>query len=304
MAPAIARAGSERGADTAPFVIVLGVAQDGGRPQAGCTRRCCRPAQDDGSHHRRVASLAIVDPRTGHRWLVDATPDFQAQLHALDRLAAPSGPPPGLDGIFLTHAHIGHYTGLIHLGREVLGAHGVPLYAMPRMTRFLETSGPWSQLVELGNVRLNRLQADRNVKLAPGLDVTPIRVPHRDEFSETVGFRISGPSRSVLYIPDIDKWTRWERSLPDVLATVDRAYLDGTFYDGDELPGRDMAAIPHPFIVESLAHLAALPTTERAKVRFIHLNHTNPAHENDSTAARTIRAAGMDVAREGDHFGL
>ena len=294
----------ESAAGPAPFVVILGVAQDGGRPQASCDRTCCRPAPGDPSGRRHVASLALVDPRTGRRWLVDATPDFPEQLGALDRLSPPSGPPPGLDGVFLTHAHVGHYTGLIHLGHEVLGAREVPVYAMPRMARFLKTSGPWSQLVDLRNVRLRPLRAGRPVEIGDGLSVIPLSVPHRDEFSETVGFRIRGPRRSVLYIPDIDKWAQWENSLPELLATVDRAYLDGTFYDDGEVPGRDMAEIPHPFIVESLALLGPLPLRERSKVRFIHLNHTNPAHEDDSAAARRIRAAGMDVAREGERFDL
>ncbi|MFQ5719537.1 MAG: MBL fold metallo-hydrolase, partial [Acidobacteriota bacterium] len=285
-----------------PFVVVLGTAQDGGRPQAAEEQGT--PSQRRRPRRAHVACLALVAPERGRRWMIDATPDFPAQLAALDRLSGPSGPPPGLDGIFLTHAHIGHYTGLMHLGREVIGAHAVPVWVMPRMSRFLATSGPWSQLVELDNIRLRPLTAGKAVDLGHGLTVTPLPVPHRDEFSETVGFLIEGPHRRVLYVPDIDKWSRWERPLPDLLASVDRAYLDGTFLDATELPGRSMADIPHPFIVETLALLSDVPATDRAKVFFIHLNHTNPAGERHGPAARRIRAAGMHVAREGERFGL
>eukprot|EP00957_Ditylum_brightwellii_P156501 11911053-Ditylum_brightwellii.AAC.1 len=62
------------------------------------------------------------------------------------------------DGIFLTHAHIGHYTGLMYLGREALGAVDVPVYAMPRMRSFLKNNGPWSQLVSLGNINIQNLE--------------------------------------------------------------------------------------------------------------------------------------------------
>lgn len=292
----------------APFVIVLGVAQDAGYPQAACRKACCRPAWEDPSRRRLVTCLGIVDPATGDRWLVEATPDLPEQLRRLDEVAPPrdasnrSG--PALAGVLVTHAHIGHYTGLVHLGREVTGASGVPVHVMPRMRAFLETNGPWSQLVALGNVELRTMAEGEPVRLGESIQVTPIRVPHRDEFSETVGFRIAGPGGRVLFIPDIDKWSRWDRSLADELARVDVAWLDGTFFEQGEIPGRDMSEIPHPFIEETLAELAGLASEERAKVRFIHLNHTNPALAPDGAAVRAIRAAGSDVAAPGERRSL
>jgi pyrroloquinoline quinone biosynthesis protein B len=294
--------------EPAPFVIVLGVAQDAGYPQAACRKACCEPAWADPSRRRLVSCLGIVDPATGDRWLVEATPDLPEQLRRLDAAAPPrdaadrSG--PALAGVLLTHAHIGHYTGLVHLGREVTGASGVPVHVMPRMRAFLETNGPWSQLVALGNVELRTMSDGEPVRLGDSIEVTPIRVPHRDEFSETVGFRIAGPGGRVLFIPDIDKWWRWDRRLADELAQVDIAWLDGTFFEQGEIPGRDMSEIPHPFIEETLAELAGLPAAERAKVRFIHLNHTNPALDPGGAAVRTIRAAGSDVASPGERRSL
>lgn len=283
-----------------PFVVVLGIAQDGGAPQAGSSDH---PGWDDPAKRHLVSSLALVDPRTGQRWLFDATPDFPEQLHRLDGIA-PAQESPGLAGIFLTHAHIGHYLGLAHLGREVIGARSVPVHAMPRMAGFLRENGPWDQLVELGNVEVREMRERRAVKLAEDLSVTPLLVPHRDEYSETVAFRIDGPERSVLFLPDIDKWGRWETRLEKVLATVDVAYLDGTFFADGELPGRDMSQIPHPFIVETMDRLRELPAAERAKVRFIHLNHTNPALDPKSEASQRIESAGFGVAWEGELQGL
>ena len=209
-----------------------------------------------------------------------------------------------LDGILLTHAHTGHYSGLIHLGREAIGARNVPVWAMPRMQTFLTANGPWSQLVSLENIRLRPLTHNTPVALNSRIRVTPFTVPHRDEFSETVGFRITGPQRTVIYIPDIDKWGRWSQQIEDVIRSADRAYLDGTFFANGEIPGRDMSLIPHPFIAESLSRFTGLSVTERNRVRFIHLNHTNPALSPDSAEARIIRRAGCAVAVQGERFGL
>jgi pyrroloquinoline quinone biosynthesis protein B len=244
-----------------------------------------------------------VDPRRGQRWIIDATPDFPRQLAELDRLA-PVAESPGLSGIFLTHAHIGHYTGLMHLGRETMGARGIPVHAMPRMRAFLEGNGPWAQLPERGHVQLRPLSADVAVPLGPELRVTPIPVPHRDEYSETVAFRIEGPARSVLYLPDIDAWDRWDRRLEDELRLVDVAWLDGTFYESGELPHRDDAEVPHPPIVSTMEALGALAPELRARVRFIHLNHTNPALRPDGLARRRIVEAGFALAQEGEIVAL
>ena len=285
----------------APFAVVLGVAQDGGLPHAGCARDHCERARRDPSLQRLVSSLAIIDPVSGERWLIDATPDFPRQLARLDEIVPGARP---LDGILLTHAHIGHYAGLMHLGREVMGARGIPVLAMPRMREFLRSNGPWSQLVELGNVRLESLEDGTERRLNGRISVIPFRVPHRDEFSETVGFEIHGPGATIVYLPDIDKWERWDRSIETLIQEADVLYLDGTFFADGEVEGRSMEEIPHPFISESLARFARLAPELRAKIRFIHLNHSNPALQPDSAAARRITDAGMAIAVEGERVSL
>lgn len=278
-----------------PYIVVLGIAQDAGVPQAGCQKPCCASGR-----RRRVACLALVDPAGGARWIFDATPDFPEQLRALDSITSSRS----LSGIFLTHAHIGHYTGLMHLGREAMGARRVPVYAMPRMREFLSRNGPWDQLARLENIVLQNLENGATVRLNDRLSITPFLVPHRDEYSETVGFRIQGPQRSVVFIPDIDKWEKWERRIEDVLASCDVAYLDGTFFADGEIPGRSLSEIPHPFISESMSRFAGLSPEARAKIRFIHLNHTNPALIPDGPARRQIERAGFRVADEMERLGL
>ena len=288
------------GQSDAPFLLVLGIAQDAGYPQADCRKDCCRKAWEGELTAAKVSCLGLVDPAAGRFWLLDATPDFREQLHQME-------PYGQLSGILLTHAHIGHYTGLMHLGREVMGAKDVPVYAMPRMRAFLKNNGPWNQLVQLGNIELRTLSADSTLTLSPphalttspSLHITPFLVPHRDEYSETVGFLIEGPDKKALYIPDIDKWQLWERDIRELIRQVDIAFLDGTFFANGEIPGRDMSEIPHPFIEESLNLFADLPEEERAKVHFIHFNHTNPVLDAEGEAARRIREAGFGVAGEG-----
>lgn len=281
-------------AATGPYTVVLGIAQDGGYPQAGCNRADCVAAWRDPSKRRRVASLGIIDPRSGERWIIDATPDFPSQLRTLDELQPPTGHRQPPTGILLTHAHIGHYLGLAHLGREVLGAKGVRVYAMPRMRELLERNAPWSQLVTLQNITLVPLAENEEIALNDRIRVTPLRVPHRDELSETVAFIVRGPSRAILWLPDIDKWEKWETPLEDVLARVDVAYLDGTFYTADELPGRDLREIPHPLITETLERLQGSPLL--GKVRFIHLNQSNPLLRE--------KRPGVVVAAEGERLEL
>ena len=297
-----------------PYVLVLGTAQDGGLPHVGCAGAECAAARRDPSRARLVSSLLLCDPRDGRRWLFDCTPDVGAQLaraagHPPTRPAG--GPrPPLFEGLFLTHAHMGHYSGLLQLGREAYAVREVPTWVTPRFAGFLRTNGPWSLLVEERRLVLEELALEgfapgAPVALAPDLAVVAFRVPHRDEFSDTVGFELHGPRRTLAYLPDIDKWEAWDAvagagRLEALLARCDVALLDGSFFADGEIPGRSMAEIPHPFVVESLERLARLPAGERAKVRFTHLNHTNPAADPASAARRRIEAAGMRVLAEGE----
>lgn len=280
-----------------PYLIVLGIAQDGGVPHAGNKEH---RGWSDPKFKRHIVSLGLVDPTTEERWMIDATPDFREQLHMLDT-AFPVDEKLGLKGIFLTHAHIGHYTGLMFLGHESMGTHEVPVYAMPRMIEFLSYNGPWDQLVRYKNILLKPLADKTPVTLNDRLAITPFMVPHRQEYSEVIGFRINGPNRSVLYITDIDKWEDWDEQgthIEDLIAEVDVAFLDGTFYAKGEIPGRDMSTFPHPFITDSMERFRVLPVEEREKIRFIHLNHTNPALNDEREAQKTIKAKGYRVAEE------
>jgi len=274
--------------------VVLGIAQDGGVPHIGCQQELCVRARADCRRRQRVASVGLVDDASGQRFLIDATPDLPLQLDALP--GRPKDRRRPLDGILLTHAHVGHYGGLMYLGREALGADRVPVYATPRMAGFLRGNGPWSLLVSQGHVELRELEPGKALALTPRLTVTALTVPHRDELSDTVGFRVQGPTRALLYIPDIDKWEKWDRRLEDEVAGADLALLDATFYDAGEIPGRSQRDIPHPLVPETMERLSA-PALAR-RVLFIHLNHTNRLLW-DAGARRALERRGFRVARQG-----
>ncbi|MEZ5894589.1 MAG: MBL fold metallo-hydrolase [Parvularculaceae bacterium] len=286
-------------------LLVLGVAQDGGKPQIGHPED---PAWADPSLRRLATSLALIDRREGapKRWLFEATPDIKEQLHRLN-VAAPAETPLSLDGVFLTHAHIGHYTGLMMFGHEAAGAQDIQVYAMPRMADFLSKNGPWSQLLTKHNIFLAIMQEGAAEQLADGISVTPFLVPHRQEFSEVAGFIIRGPQKSALFIPDIDSWEEWDKAgtrIEDMIEKVDAAYVDATFYANGEIPGRDMRGFPHPFVSHTIERLKALPADEKAKVRFIHLNHTNPLNNPNGPERAAVKKAGFSVAQEGGEMCL
>ena len=283
-------------------LIVLGTVQDGGSPHIGCKRDCCADLFINPDANRKVVSLGVVDQEFKKSYLFDATPDMPAQLKLLKTFSGLESETP--NGIFLTHAHIGHYTGLMYLGKEALGASGVAVHVMPKMKTFLENNGPWSQLVDLKNILLNEMEDLQEIELTANLKVVPFTVPHRDEFSETVGFKIIGPNKSVLFIPDIDKWDKWQENIIEEIHKVDYAFLDATFFGGMEINNRDISEIPHPFVIESMELFARLPAAEKAKIHFIHFNHTNPLLKAESAARKTVLEKGFQIADFHQTFGI
>ena len=274
---------------------ILGVVQDGGLPHLGSDRICC----EDFEQNRYVTSIMLINNETNESYLFDASPDINKQLNFMGK-----GIKKNLKGIFLTHAHIGHYTGLMYFGREALNSKLMNVYAMPRMKKFLEQNGPWSQLVSLQNISITELSNNSMIEIDSGVVIQPIEVPHRAEFSETVGYKIYGPNKTLLFIPDIDKWYLWEKSIIDEIKQVDYALIDATFYDSSEVNYRDLSEIPHPFVIESMELFDSIKYEEKSKIFFIHLNHTNPLLDNESDQYKFVRGKGYNVAKEGMKFDL
>ncbi|WP_299326099.1 MBL fold metallo-hydrolase [uncultured Maribacter sp.] len=284
-------------------IVILGNVQDAGSPQIGCKKECCADLFENPDAQRKVVSLGVIDTDNQKTYLFDATPDIAQQMKMLTQYE-PKSDNEVVDGIFLTHAHIGHYTGLMYLGKEAMDANGTPIYAMPKMEEFLLHNGPWDQLVKRENAVLNAMVHQNAVELSQEIMVTPFLVPHRDEYSETVGYHIQGPNKSALFIPDIDKWEKWEKDIVEEIHKVDYAFLDATFYSGKEINNRDISEIPHPFVVESLEKFKGLNDKEKGKIVFIHFNHTNPLLNPNSEETQIVLDKGFKIGRINDIFEL
>lgn len=245
------------------FAILLGLAQDAGVPQVACGCENCQAITDNSGW---PVSLAIIDENIRKYWIIDATPRFPEQLNWLRQ----QYPAHEFCGILLTHAHIGHYTGLMYLGREAMSADALPVYASTSMQAFLCDNGPWSELIRLGNIELHDMHDDEQFFLSRQIAITPVAVDHRSEFSNTLALLVSGPGKSLFYCPDIDHWRNL--NLAEYIGKGDYALLDATFFSEHELPGRNMREIPHPLVTQTIEFVKDLPFQSW----MIHLNHSNP----------------------------
>jgi len=286
--------------NNSPFIYVLGNVQDAGLPHIGCDEEICINAYSEKIKYYPT-SLALVDIQNHEYSLFDVTPEVSDQLRMLgndlfSEFILPSN-------IFITHAHIGHYAGLMYFGREALGSKGIKVNVLPRMYDFISFNGPWSQLVKLENISLNMINFRDTIEIRPNLTVVPISVPHRDEFSETAAFLIVGPNKTALFLPDIDKWDKWSINILEILSNVDYAFIDATFYSSDEI-NRDIEEIPHPLVMETMDLLHQLPDYQRDKVYFIHMNHTNQMLDINSDISRNVLQKGFNIARLGQKFHL
>ena len=108
----------------------------------------------------------------------------------------------------------------------------------------------------------------------------------------------------MLFLPDIDKWSRWENDLAEILKEVDYAFIDATFFDESELNYRPIEEIPHPLVKETISLLQPLSKKLKNKVFFIHMNHTNPMLDRKSEATKWVLKQGFNIAREGQTFKL
>ena len=281
------------------FITVLGNVQDAGYPHIGCEKNCCNK-NFNSSAVNFVTSLGVTDLVDNKSFLFEATPDISKQLKFLNNNYSSS---TIVDGVFITHAHIGHYTGLMYFGREALGAHKVPVYVMPKMKQFLESNSPWNQLIDLDNVQLREIFKNKEITISKNLIIVPFTVPHRDEFSETVGYKIIGPNKSALFIPDINKWSLWDKDIVAEVKDVDYAFLDATFFKDGEV-NRPMDEIPHPFIVETINLFKNESIQVKNKIHFIHFNHTNISLQYKNPVIDSIGKLGYNFARFGDQLSL
>ena len=282
------------------YIYILGNTQDAGMPHIGCKHKFCL---DNFTKYEEyyVTSIAVVNQEKKKYILFEATPDITRQLNYLkDNIFQEFRLP---EAIYITHAHIGHYTGLMYFGREALGSKNLLVKVLPKMSNFLKTNGPWSQLVRLNNIQIQNTKFDEGNSELSNIDVIPIQVPHRDEYSETAGYIIKGKNKKALFIPDIDKWEKWDKNLKDLVKDFDYLLLDATFYDSKEI-NRDISAIPHPLVSQTINLLNSLSKENKSKVYFIHMNHTNYMLNPNSDLSKSIINKGFNIARLGQKLHL
>ncbi len=277
------------------YIYVLGNVQDAGLPHIGCQHKFCKEKFSEFEEYF-TTSIAVVDPVEKKYILFEASPDIPYQLNYLEKKIFNEFLLP--ESIFITHAHIGHYTGLMYFGREALGAKNLLIKVLPKMSNFLKTNGPWSQLVDINNIKIQNLSFGSKTNELRNITVTPIQVPHRDEYSETAGFIIEGRSKKALFIPDIDKWEKWDKNLKQLVYDFDYLLLDATFYDSKEI-NRDISEIPHPLVTETINLLDDLSLEHKNKVYFIHMNHTNLMLDPSSELTKLVINKGFNITRLG-----
>jgi pyrroloquinoline quinone biosynthesis protein B len=268
---------------------VLGTAQDGGFPQMACYCENCQAARKDPSIARKVVSLGLLNFDTGKSFMIEATPDAARQvdsIHAVDPVFMPKEGKP-IDGLLLTHADVGHYPGLIQFRPEVTPVHHLPVHCTHIMADFLSNNEPWKFMVRRGIIDLKRFDFMQMIQLDAGLRFRAVKVPH-DKHSDMAGYEIYGPRKSLLFIPDIDQW---EDRFLGIIASVDYAFLDGTFYS-DRRGSRI-----HPLIIESMSFLKEVK--KETSIYFIHFNHSNRVLGKDQSVREHIEAEGFHVADDG-----
>ncbi|MDA1226322.1 MAG: MBL fold metallo-hydrolase, partial [Bacteroidetes bacterium] len=275
------------------YIYILGNVQDAGLPHIGCKHEFCKEKFNEFEEYF-TTSIAIVDPVDKKYILFEASPDLPHQLNYLEKKIFKQFMLP--ESVFITHAHIGHYAGLMYFGREALGSKNLKVNVLPKMANFLKTNGPWSQLVEINNINIQEINFGKKTNHLNNILVTPIKVPHRDEYSETAAYEIIGKNKKALFIPDIDKWEKWDKNLIKLIQEFDYLLLDATFYESEEI-NRDISEVPHPLVGETISLLENLTIEDKSKVYFIHMNHTNMMLDPKSDLSEYVTSKGFNIAR-------
>ena len=276
-------------------LTVLGIAQDGGRPQPGCQRQCCQNLTE--ADYRSPVSLGIKT-ENGTRILIEATRDLGRQLITFGESS--------IDCLFLTHAHLGHVDGLGLFGRETMSARGIPLHSSLSMQNLIKSTPAWALLLEQGVFEMTEIGSIE----IDDVIIESIAIPHRAELSDMHAFVIRGKEHSVLFLPDHDSWdqTLAAHNAPTIREwlkglEITHVLLDGTFWSGDELQGRDMSVVPHPTIQDSLSRLGERQSGD-PEIYFTHFNHTNPVYQEGGSEYQKIIQLGWKVSTEGQRINL
>jgi len=282
-------------------IFVSGTVQDGGYPHTGCREDCCKEAWKNHLLRKNVASIAIIDHHSKKYWIIDITPDFKIQYQMINEYLKDIY---NFSGIFLTHSHVGHYIGLLELGLEILNTKNIPVYVMPQLLKFLKKNDSINFLFKSNNIRSIEIEEKHNINLSADLTISSFLVPHRNEMSETVGYNIKTKDNSIIYIPDIDAWSDWDKNIINVVKGNDLIFIDGTFYDKRELKSRSIQDVPHPSIIESIELFKDLDKINKNKIYFTHFNHTNIVLNKKSHQYKNLLNNNFNVLEDKQIFNI
>lgn len=282
---------------------ILGTAQDAGYPQLNCSCKNCAEARKNTDLKRNQSSLALIDKKNKKSYVFDITPSFPEQLSVLNETAKKNNIPTNhLDGLFITHAHLGHYTGMLFLGKEAMNVKNMPVYISKKMYDFLNHNQPWSDLI---NNYLDPviLKAEKYIKINDSFSVRTIKIPHRNEYADTAAFQVKTKNTVFIYLPDIDSWNGFFYKILPYFEESDYIFIDGTFFSRKELGeirGRKIEEVPHPPIVKSMELFAEYNLQK--KTFFTHFNHTNPILDKESEEFKTVIKQGFRILNDQDIF--
>lgn len=266
-------------------VEVLGNTQDGGVPHLECSCDLCSKARENPEEAKHNASIMVKDSdeEDSFRYLIDATPDVRYQITG-----------EYLDGVFISHGHLGHITGLLQFGEEGCNKTDLPLYVSDKTENYIRKNDPFRLLIDKGNVEIMNFNDEDEVDIRGGC-IEAFEAKHNRVNTDTLSFMIHGEEKTLFYIADIHEWT--EKTL-NLMQKADIAIVDGTFWNEEEIERYE--EVPHPVMKETM-HLAEGWDTD---IYFTHLNHTNPALREDTDERQEIQERGFGVVEEGMEFEL
>jgi pyrroloquinoline quinone biosynthesis protein B len=295
------------------IVRVLGSAAGGGVPQWNCACDNCTGARAGRRAQRTQSGLAVS--ADGKRWLLlNCSPDIGSQIQAFAPLHPfkPRGTP--IAGILYTDANVDHLGGLATLRQS--GEHHF-IVRSSAIVRTIATAQPAYAPFSQAPHRWLETPLDVPCEAASEDDIvgnqlavralsvpgtTPGYDGRRRMPGAVVAYEVSdlGCKNRLLFAP---VFSSVDAALHAAIASVQVAFVDGTFYTPDELVAQHLL----PKRAESLGHQSVAGeagTLERlrgigTRVIFTHLNNSNPMLEPSSAASPEIREAGAEIAYDG-----
>lgn len=285
-------------------VTILGTAQDGGIPQAGCSCQRCLDAHRDLKLRKYPVSLGILGV-DGTKHIIEITKNLSEQLVIWtpdkNELFIP-------ETVSITHLHLGHVEGIGQLGKPVMGLREVDVYLSPKNKDVFDNRSDILLMEDEGNIRTHskNFYHPFEPKDGCGFSLQFIPIPHRSELGDNAAIIIKAEGKSILFMPDQDSWGdtldyHSKENIRDFLKMfdIDEALIDGTFWSMDELPRRDISKIPHPTIQETIQLLGSKREGD-PEISFLHLNHSNPVNDLGSEQRKVVEENGWKISEIGD----